>query len=248
VPGTERWDAIWRKVVVVIDPSPTGGPWARIEWPEVPARARPTGPAPARRSTGPHAEIPGFVERRASPETPGWEEDKRAPTQSHLYPGQNISLDFKDGDLNDIFRLFADITGLNVVVHPGVQGHATLKFHGIPWDDALGRILAPNGLTYVLAGPILEIGPPEQLPPPREFVGKPTEVDFRQVDLREALTRVAKAGGRTVTVPPGVAGAVTLKLWGVPWDQAFDLIARLNGLAWKDDGKTIRVIGPIPSS
>ena len=33
-----------------------------------------------------------------------------------------ISLDFKDGNLQDIFRLFADISGLNVVVNPGVQG------------------------------------------------------------------------------------------------------------------------------
>ena len=36
--------------------------------------------------------------------------------------GTPISLDFKDGDLQDIFRLFADISGLNVVVNPGVSG------------------------------------------------------------------------------------------------------------------------------
>ena len=28
---------------------------------------------------------------------------------------------------------------------------------------------------------------------------------------------------------------------GVPWDQAFDLVARLNGLAWKQEGTRIRV-------
>jgi hypothetical protein len=39
--------------------------------------------------------------------------------------GTPISLDFKDGDLQDIFRLFADISGLNVVVNPGVSGKVT---------------------------------------------------------------------------------------------------------------------------
>jgi hypothetical protein len=236
IPGAERWDAIWQKVVVTIDPSRTGGPWAKIEWPEVPVHARPTGPGPGPRSSVPHAEIPGFVARGTSSETSGSDADESPRAQ-----GQNISLDFKDGDLNDVFRLFADITGLNVVVHPGVQGKVTITFHDIPWDDALGRILAPNGLSFDLAGSVLEIARPEELPPHREFAGKPTQVDFRQVDLRDALSRVAKSGGRTVTVPPGVAGTVTLKLSDIPWDQAFDLVARLNGLTWKDDGKTLRV-------
>ncbi len=214
VPGAERWEAIWQKVVVVIDPSQASLSSVRIEWPGVPAYRRgPATPTKPRQSPGP------------------------AP----------ISLHFQDGDLNDMYRLFADITGLNVVVRPGVGGYATLQFKDLPWDDALYRILAPNGLAYVLVGPVLEIGPPEELPPPREFVGKPTEVDFRQVDLREALTRIAKAGGRNVSVAPGVAGSVTLKLSGVPWDQAFDLVARLNGLAWKDDGKTIRVEPAAPA-
>jgi type II secretory pathway component HofQ len=223
-------------VVVTIDSSPTGGPSARIDWPEVPEQRQVTLAKPRREEPG------GLtVVRRVSRETPGWEEDKTAQAGSPRSDGQHISLDFKDGSLNDVFRLFADITGLNVVVHPGVQGQVTFKFHDIPWDDALGRILAPNGLSFDLAGPVLEISRPEELPPHREFAGRPTQVDFRQVELREALGRVAKSGGRTVSVPPGVAGTVTLRLSDVPWDQAFDLIARLNGLAWKDDGKTIRV-------
>jgi hypothetical protein len=44
------------------------------------------------------------------------------PSGEKVYTGHPISLDFKDGDLQDIFRLFADISGLNVVVNPGVSG------------------------------------------------------------------------------------------------------------------------------
>ena len=36
-------------------------------------------------------------------------------------------------------------------------------------------------------------------------------------------------------------GRVFFKLDEVPWDQAFDLLVRLNGLAWTRTGDVIRV-------
>jgi hypothetical protein len=34
---------------------------------------------------------------------------------------------------------------------------------------------------------------------------------------------------------------VTFLLKGVPWDQAFDVLARCNGLHWAEEGSTIRL-------
>jgi type IV pilus assembly protein PilQ len=73
------------------------------------------------------------------------------------YVGHPISLDFKDGDLQDIFRLFADISGLNIVVNPGVSGKVTLKLNEVPWDQALDLILKANGLGYTLEGNVIRI-------------------------------------------------------------------------------------------
>ena len=74
-----------------------------------------------------------------------------------IYTGHPISLDFKDGDLQDIFRLFADISGLNVVVNPGVSGKVTLKLTEVPWDQALDLILKTNGLGYTLEDNVIRI-------------------------------------------------------------------------------------------
>jgi type IV pilus assembly protein PilQ len=74
-----------------------------------------------------------------------------------IYTGHPISLDFKDGDLQDIFRLFADISGMNVVVNPGVSGKVTLKLNEVPWDQALDLILKANGLGYTLEGNVIRI-------------------------------------------------------------------------------------------
>ena len=40
---------------------------------------------------------------------------------------------------------------------------------------------------------------------------------------------------------PAVAGKVTLTLKEVKWDQAFDLIARVNGLSWTRRNGVLRV-------
>ena len=82
----------------------------------LPAPAPAPMPAPARSACRrPRPAAPGRV-RAGHASTPGEKQ----------FTGHPISLDFKDGDLQDIFRLFADISGLNIVVNPGVsgQGHA----------------------------------------------------------------------------------------------------------------------------
>jgi type IV pilus assembly protein PilQ len=79
------------------------------------------------------------------------------------YTGELISLDFKDGDIQDIFRLFADISGLNIVVQPGVTGRVTLVLTEVPWDQALDLILKAHRLGYVVEGNVIRIAPMTEL-------------------------------------------------------------------------------------
>jgi hypothetical protein len=77
--------------------------------------------------------------------------------QRDPYTGGRTSLDFNEGDLQDIFRLFADISGLNTVVEPGIRGRVTLAIEGAPWDNALDVILRSQGLGYQINGNMLRI-------------------------------------------------------------------------------------------
>ena len=155
-----------------------------------------------------------------------------------------ISLDLTDGDLQDVFRMFADMTRLNVVVHPGVGGKVTYHGREVPWGEALERMLAPNGLVARLDGNVLEIGPPRKFGEKRSFTGAAISFDYHDKDLVETLREVAAQGHASVEVPEGVMGKVTFMLKEVPWDQAFDLLARLNGLTWARTGDVIRVEPP----
>jgi type IV pilus assembly protein PilQ len=85
-----------------------------------------------------------------------------APTGSK-YTGEPISVNLKDVDLKDFFRLIHEISGLNVVLDPNVKGTLTIVLDDVPWDQALDIVLKNNGLSRQLEGNILRIATVETL-------------------------------------------------------------------------------------
>lgn len=57
------------------------------------------------------------------------------------YNKQKISVDFYKIDIHNVFRLFRQITDLNIIVDEDVQGSLTLALNDVPWDFALDIIL-----------------------------------------------------------------------------------------------------------
>jgi len=58
-----------------------------------------------------------------------------------------------------VLRTFARLSGLNIVIQPGVRGTVTVELEKVPWDQALDQILKINGLGYELEGNIMRIAP-----------------------------------------------------------------------------------------
>ena len=77
-----------------------------------------------------------------------------APTK---YTGEPISVNLKDVDLKDFFRLIHEISGLNVILDPAVKGSLTIVLDEVPWDQALDIVLQNNGLDKQLNGNVLRI-------------------------------------------------------------------------------------------
>src|ERR1700722_2927576 len=73
------------------------------------------------------------------------------------YTGEPISVNLKDVDLRDFFRLIHEISGLNVVLDPAVKGTLTIVLDEVPWDQALDIVLQNNGLDKQLNGNVLRI-------------------------------------------------------------------------------------------
>jgi type IV pilus assembly protein PilQ len=79
------------------------------------------------------------------------------PTPIPQYQGELISIDIKDYDIKDFFRLISEISGLNVVLDPNVSGAVTLKLMDVPWDQALDVVLKNYQLGGQLQGNVLRI-------------------------------------------------------------------------------------------
>ena len=80
-----------------------------------------------------------------------------APAPEKKYTGDPISVNLKDVDLKDFFRLIHEISGLNVVLDPSVRGTVTLVLDEVPWDQGLDIVLRNNGLSKEIDGNVLRI-------------------------------------------------------------------------------------------
>jgi type IV pilus assembly protein PilQ len=86
-----------------------------------------------------------------------------APAPSGKYSGEPISVNLKDVDLRDFFRLIHEISGLNVVVDPQVKGSLTIVLDDVPWDQALDIVLKNNDLDKQLDGNVLRVATRETI-------------------------------------------------------------------------------------
>ena len=107
------------------------------------------------------------------------------------YVGETISLSLKDGDIKDVLRSFAKISGLNVVVQPGVRGTVTVELESVPWDQALDQILKINNLGYELDGNIMRIAPRNVLEAEAKEQQALAQAQALSIPLRTVIKRIS---------------------------------------------------------
>ena len=66
-------------------------------------------------------------------------------------------LELKDMDINDVFKLIANKSGLNIIAGKNVAGRVTIFLQNVEVHDALHIILEANDLAYVENGGIVQI-------------------------------------------------------------------------------------------
>jgi len=117
------------------------------------------------------------------------------------YTGEPISVNLKDVDLKDFFRLIHEISGLNVVLDPMVHGSLTIVLDDVPWDQALDIVLKNNDLSRQLDGNVLRIATIETLK--KEAEGRRSQIDAEALAVdKVSITRfLSYAHAKDLLVP-----------------------------------------------
>jgi type IV pilus secretin PilQ/predicted competence protein len=150
-------------------------------------------------------------------------------TTGPKYTGEPISVNLKDVDLKDFFRLIHEISGLNVVLDPNVHGTLTIVLDDVPWDQALDIVLKNNDLSRQLEGNILRIATIETLKKEAENRRAQIEAEALAVD-KVTITRFLSYAHSKDVVP-------TLKKF---LSQRGDIVA--------DDRTNSLIISDIPAA
>jgi len=75
----------------------------------------------------------------------------------------NVTMDFKDADINNVLRILSYKGGVNIVAGPEVAGLVTIRLTDVPWDRALDIVLRTYGFAYEREGNIIRVTTIESL-------------------------------------------------------------------------------------
>jgi type IV pilus secretin PilQ/predicted competence protein len=91
--------------------------------------------------------------------------------------------------------------------------------------------------------PIEEIrhAPPPQAHAVHTYSGPHVSLDFKDADVHNVLRLLAEVSKLNIVATDDVRGKVTLRLFDVPWDQAFDIILQALNLETEQEGNVLRI-------
>jgi type IV pilus assembly protein PilQ len=123
------------------------------------------GPAEVKKEEAVKKEEVASPTPKATPAVP----TPREGVEQKIYTGKKITLDFKDADIANILRLFAEVSDLNIIATGDVKGTVTIRLVDVPWDQAFDIVLQANNLGAERIGNVVRIAPLERLSAERKI-------------------------------------------------------------------------------
>jgi len=190
-------------------PPPAAEPPARVAAAEPGAKQPPPPAAEPEPAATPEPAPPAHV--ASLPHAPPPAQPVR---REAIFTGQRISLDFKDADIQNVLRVLADVSGLNIIATDDVKGKVTLHLNDVPWDQALDLVLRSNRLEKTQEGNVVRISTVSRLKEEREALRAAQDAERELEPLRVKYVRVnyAKADEALIEKVKGVLtdrGSVT---------------------------------------
>jgi type IV pilus assembly protein PilQ len=131
--------------------------------------------------------------------------------EQKAYTGEPIDLKVTNADVTEVLRTFAQISGLNIVVQPGVNGTVTAELENVPWDQAFEEVLKINNLGYEREGNVIRIAPNDVLKREAQDRQQLAQARALVIPLRTVMRRLSYAKAQEVAnlLRNGTSGLLT---------------------------------------
>lgn len=103
------------------------------------------------------------------------------------------------------------------------------------------QAVMPSEEKKEVAAPPPVVVKKDETVPVKRYVGRKISLDFQDAEITNVLRLIADVSGFNIVVGDDVKGKVTVKLINVPWDQALEILLKMNGLGQVRDGNIIRI-------
>jgi len=74
-----------------------------------------------------------------------------------------------------------------------------------------------------------------------KFTGRKISLDLQDADLINVMRLFAEVANLNIILSPEVKGKVTVRMVNIPWDQAMDIILKMNGLGYVLEDNILRI-------
>jgi len=139
-------------------------------------------------------------------------EVKTAKKDAKVYTGQKITADFQDANVRSVFRLIAEVSGLNIVAGEDVKGTVTMKLNEVPWDQALETILDIQQLGTKTQGNVIVVMPADKIKKAEEQRLKEdvSRGKLKQISIEAQIVEANETFTRRLGVQWGAGGATNI--------------------------------------
>lgn len=153
--------------------------------------------------------------------------------------GQNLVVEFLKTSMPEGLRRRLDVTDFGTPV----QAISTFQT-----GDKVRMVIEPKGAwehsayqsdnQFVIEVRAQKVDP-AKLTQGVGFNGEKLSLNFQNIEIRSLLQVIADFTNFNIITSDSVAGAVTLRLKDVPWDQALDIILQAKGLGMRKTGNVL---------
>ncbi|MGD0784869.1 MAG: hypothetical protein ABR969_03540 [Sedimentisphaerales bacterium] len=124
---------------------------------------------------------------------------------------KRISVDFRNTPIDDVLRIIADQSGVDIVKSPKVIGNVTATLTNIPLEEALNNILITQGYGYVASNNMLRVLPLDEMNEASErLVSKIYRIAYANVAEVEASLKKFISSRGSLSSNPGTSNIMVI--------------------------------------